>query len=114
MPAKFALNYLLTGLENSPAIQRTLCKAVTDWDAKPGPDRFTVREALAHLADWEPIWLQRMMRTKAEDVPDLPDIDEGVMAIEHDYASSDPIESLDKYASGREALVIFLRGLSDE
>jgi hypothetical protein len=113
MPAQFALNYLLNGLDASPDIQQVLCARVVDWDARPGPERFTVRESLAHLADWEPIWLQRMMRTKAEDVPDLPDIDEGVMAIEHDYASSDPRVSLERYRSGRVALVTFLRGLSD-
>ena len=113
MPAAFALRYLLTGLESSPKTQQFLCESVSDWDAKPGPDRFTVRESLAHLADWEPIWLQRMMRTKAEEVPALPDIDEGVMAIEHDYASSDPSESLRRYSEGRVALVTFLRSLSE-
>ena len=114
MPSLYALKYLLTGLAAAPDAQAALCERITDWDARPpGEDRFTVREALAHLADWEPIWLERMVRTVNEDVPSLPDIDEGLMAVEHGYASSDPQTSLRSYAEERVDLVAFLFARSE-
>jgi hypothetical protein len=114
MPAKYVANYVISGLEAAPDAQSLLCDRVSDWDAKPlGEDRFSIRESLAHLADWEPIWLMRAQRTLAEDKPNLPGIDEGELAIKNDYASSDPQESLRRYRQGRKELVAFFRGLSD-
>lgn len=114
MPAKYVANYVISGLEAAPDAQALLCERVTDWDARPlGEDRFSVRESLAHLADWEPIWLMRARRTLAEDVPNLPGIDEGELAIQNDYASSDPLESLRRYREGRKELVAFFRSLSE-
>jgi len=115
MPAAYVVQYILNGLDAAPDAQAALCERVSDWDAKPrGEDRFSVRECLAHLADWEVIWLMRAQRTLAEDKPNLPGIDEGEMAIKNDYASSDPKESLQRYRSGRNALLAFFRGLTPE
>lgn len=115
MPSPYALHYLFSGLEAAPIVQTALCERITDWEARPpGEDRFTVREALAHLADWEPIWLERVTRTVKEDFPSLPDMDEGQLAIERNYAATDPQESLKRYREGRAELVAFLRGLSEE
>lgn len=114
MPAKYVVNYLVTGLDAAPDAQARLCARVQDWDAGPqGEGRFTLRESLAHLADWEPIWLMRAERTLKEVRPDLPGIDEGELAVQNDYASSDPLVSLARYRQGRDRLVEFFRGLSD-
>lgn len=115
MPAAYVLKYLLDGLDAAPDAQAALCGRVSDWDAKPlGEDRFSVRESLAHLADWEDIWLMRAQRTLAEDRPNLPGIDEGEMAVRNNYAASDPAASLRRYRAGRDALVAFFRGLTPE
>ena len=115
MPTPYTLNYLLTSLDASPDVQAALLKGVPKgsrlWDAAPGPDRFTLRESLAHLADWEPIWLFRMRTTVEQDRPFLPGIDEGELAVQNNYAASDPAEALRKYRAGRTELVAFLRGL---
>jgi uncharacterized damage-inducible protein DinB len=114
MPAKYVISYVISGLDAAPDAQAALCERVTDWDAKPlGEDRFSVRECLAHLADWDPIWLMRAQRTVNEDRPNLPGIDEGEMAIQNDYASSDPKESLRRYRMGRDELVAFFRSLPE-
>jgi len=115
MPAKYVANYVINGLAAAPDAQAALCGRVTDWDAKPfGEDRFSVRESLAHLADWEEIWLMRAQRTLAEDKPNLPGIDEGEMAVRNNYAASDPAASLRRYRESRKELVELFRGLSDE
>ena len=31
-------------------------------DRKPDPERFTIREVVAHMADWEGVWLERARR----------------------------------------------------
>lgn len=115
MPAKYVANYVINGLAAAPDAQTALSARVTDWDAKPlGEDRFSIRESIAHLADWEPIWLMRAQRTLNEDKPNLPGIDEGELAIKNDYANSDPQESLRRYRESRKELVELFRGLSDE
>lgn len=115
MPANYVLKYLLHGLDAAPDAQAALCKSVTNWDAKPlGEDRFSVRECLAHLADWDEIWLMRAQRTVNESRPELPSIDEGEMAITNNYASADPADCLRRYRTGRNELVSYLRGLAKE
>lgn len=108
--------YLLHGLESAPVVvERMLADSVNvDYDRRPDPERFTLREVLAHLADWEPIWLERVRRMAEEDEPRLPGYDEGLLAIDHDYAHADPNEQLARFKSGRVALVDYLRNLPVE
>src|SRR5437879_4197786 len=57
----FARKYVLAGLTGSPDVLEALLKDVGPndpaWDKRPDPERFTIREVLAHLADWEGIFL---------------------------------------------------------
>jgi hypothetical protein len=107
--------YLTVALAGTPDVLEALLKDRTSddplWDFRPDPDRFTLREAVAHLADWEPIFLERFQRTLRETEPLLPDYDEGQIAIERDYAHSDPRANLARFRTGREALTAFLRSL---
>lgn len=118
MPPTVTRRYLLYGLENQPAVLSQLLRDLGPddpaWDRRPDPERFTLREIVAHLADFEPIWLERVERTAGEVNPVLPSADEGQMAIDHDYASTDPFESLQRYRRGRAALVARLRDLPDD
>src|SRR5262249_2629111 len=68
---------------------------------RPDPERFTLREVVAHLADWESIWLERLEKIRTESNPTLPSRDEGQLAIEHDYAHADPAERLARFREGR-------------
>src|SRR5437764_548687 len=109
--------YLTTALAGTPDVLEALLKnqASDDpvWDFRPDPDRFTLREMVAHLADWEPIFMERFQRTRSETEPRLPDYDEGKIAIERDYAHSDPIANLARFRAGRASLVTFLQSLDD-
>jgi hypothetical protein len=55
-----------------------------------------------------------MMRIRNEHEPVLENIDEGVLAIEHDYAQADPIDSIARYRQGRTELVAFMRSLPED
>lgn len=109
--------YLLLDLESAPETLARLLAGVTDpavWDRRPDPDRFTLREMAAHLADWEGVFLGRLTQTRDEENAILHGLDEGQVAIDHDYAHADPQECLARYGAGRKEIVAFLRALSPE
>lgn len=110
--------YLLASIASAPEVIETLLEGIaandSRWDARPYPDRFTLREAVAHLADWEPIHKYRIERILNEDEPTLPDMDEGQMAEENDYASQDPLECLRRYREGRKVVTDLLKSLTPE
>ena len=103
-------------LSATPGIITRFCNGVPDAiaDQDHGPDSFTLREVLAHLADWEPIWLERIQRIVQEDVPVLPNIDEGKMAELNGYKTTPVDVSLDNFTKGRAALVEYLQSLPDD
>ena len=109
--------YLLLDLESAPAVLGRLLANVTgpaDWDRRPDPDRFTLREMAAHLADWDGVFLGRLTQTRDEENATLRGLDEGQVAVDNDYAHADPQECLARYAAGRQKIVAFLRDLSPE
>ena len=104
-------SYVLLGLEASPAVFGRLADVVPadKWDVRSDPDRFTAREVLAHLADWEPVLFSRLKGTYLEDNFGLPNHDPGEWAIEHNYAKSDPHESVEKFRRARAETVALIR-----
>jgi hypothetical protein len=114
MPEKVR-EYLLAALAGTPdVLDRLLAGLNADdprWDFRPDASRFTLREAVAHLADWEPIHLERIGRMCDEEGPKLPNVDEEQVAIENDYAHSDPHASLEWLRSGRQRLLDALEAL---
>jgi uncharacterized damage-inducible protein DinB len=116
LPTKL-YGYLLIDLESAPDVLARLLAEVSDpaiWDRRPDPERFTLREVVAHLADWDQVFLGRLMQTRDADNPVLQGLDEGQVARDNDYAHADPAESLTRHAAGRAETVRFLRGLSPE
>ncbi len=109
-------HYLLIDLESAPDVLAKLLEGVagSGWDKRPDPERFTLREVAAHLADWEAILLGRLVQTRDYDNALLQGLDEGQVARDNDYAHSDPMESLARYQAGRAKTVAFLRALSPE
>ena len=115
LPEK-VFQYLLIDLESAPDVLAALLASVPaeTWDRRPDPDRFTLREMVAHLADWEGVFLGRLKQTRDEENATLQGLDEGQIAIDHDYAHADPSECLARYQAGRAQIVALLRGLSPE
>jgi uncharacterized damage-inducible protein DinB len=109
--------YLLAAIAGTPDVMEALLNSRPGsdpiWDRRPDPARFTLREVVAHLADWEEIFLDRMTRTREQDQPSLQGYDEGQVAIDHDYAHSDPHANLARFRAGRAAMVTVLRSISD-
>lgn len=110
-----AYRYLLIDLASAPDVMGKMLETVTNpsvYDKRPDPERFTLREVLAHLADWDAVFLGRLKQTRDDENPTLVGIDEGQVAIDNNYAHADPAASLTRYKANRAALVAFLEALS--
>lgn len=107
--------YVLSGLRATPEVYSRLLDGITEEEEqrRPDPERFTIREAIAHLADWEPIYQGRGERIRDEEIPYLPGYDEGKLALERNYAAQPVAESLARFIEGRKALLAFFEGLTD-
>jgi uncharacterized damage-inducible protein DinB len=107
--------YLPKSIELGPkAITRLLSLIPEErFDERLDPDRFTIREVLAHMADWEPILRERMMRIKREPGSNIQAFDEEQMAIDNDYASQDVRANLDNWIEQRGETARFIRGLTE-
>jgi uncharacterized damage-inducible protein DinB len=111
-----ARRYLLHGLSATPVTVDRLLRAAApeDWDRRPDPERFTLREVIAHLADWEPVWQERIQAIRTHDRPTLQSYDESQWAIDHDYAHAVPVEQQTRFRESRARLLHVLQDLSPE
>ena len=71
------------------------------YDTKTDPERFTFREAVAHLADWEPILQERMRQIKDQPGSIIVAYDEGKRAIDENYAAINPADAVEQWAKSR-------------
>lgn len=97
--------YRLAGPRHTARLMAWMAERVppSAWDVPAGPDRFTPREVLAHLADWEGIFRLRMQAAAAEDGAPVEAFDEGQRAADLRYADTEPMERLGRYLAEREA-----------
>jgi hypothetical protein len=108
--------FLLIALGLAPTTLRRLVQNLptTCYDVKTDPARFSLREAVAHIADWDPIHLARIQAAVENPGSSMPDIDEGARAVEDNYAERDPIEQAHRFEGRRAITLAFLRGLKAE
>ncbi len=86
--------YLLQGLRLGPISIERLVSVIPaeNWDRVTEEDRFTMREAIAHLADWEPIMRGRIEMALQYPGSTIQPIDEAERAVEMGYDETDPFE----------------------
>lgn len=103
-------------VEFGPLIVQRLVRDIpqSKWDEKTGPGRFTLREAVSHLADWEPIWLERFKKGLESPGARIIAYDEGQFAIDRDYASRNPNKEADRFVQGRKVVAELLREMTPE
>ncbi len=102
-------------LAATPAILRGLMSEITEEDArwKPGPERFSIAEVLAHLSHSEGhCYRARLDRFLSEEMPEF-EPDDAQMHLEL-YKNGDPEEDFRRFEDQRETNVEVLRGLPAE
>ena len=109
-------DHVLTGLNATPRILALLSGPLSPtspvWELSL-PHRFTLKETMAHLADWDRIFLQRAQATiKGQKSVEDPDSEK--MAKERNYGRTDPHVSIQKFGQARYDLVRFFRGLKPD
>ena len=111
-------SYVVGALSNAPLLMKHLLGEFSSsdpiWDLRPHRDRFSLREMIAHVADWNDIYIERLECSRDEDRPLLPDKDEGKIAEERDYGHSDPVRNLERFASTRHKLIRVVESLPFE
>lgn len=97
-------------LEKTPKVLKTLLADVDQetlaW--KPAADRWSIGEILAHLAEIEQVYSQRVQRIVTEDSPALEKYDQNRAATEGRYSRPDPEDSLASFIEIREGTLAFL------
>ena len=97
-------------LEKTPFLFETLLRDLPAdllrW--KPSPDRWSVSEVLAHLADIEQLYSERVHRFVEEDLPALRKYDQATSA-GGDYSRGSAGEHLARFTATRRAIVAFLK-----
>ena len=95
--------YLLKTLGYAPNVLEKLIRSVPveRFDEALGPDRFTLRHAIAHWSDWEPIFQERIRLVLSEENATIVVYDEGQRAIDLSYDDWDVFESIEKLKTAR-------------
>ncbi|HRI44441.1 MAG TPA: DinB family protein [Fimbriimonadaceae bacterium] len=108
--------YSIQGLAFAPTIFERMFLRIPDGrlDERESPDRFTPREVIAHVADWEPIFLSRMQTAVDSPGSTVMVFDEGELAREHRYAEQSPLECLARFRRSRLETVAWLIGVPHE
>ncbi|HWA82928.1 MAG TPA: DinB family protein [Fimbriimonadaceae bacterium] len=108
--------YLLIGLKAGPNVIGRLVELIPekDYDRPLSEDRFTPREVMAHLADWEPILRDRVRTAVENPGATIAAHDEGQMAIDHKYAESNIGEQTRLFQEERAKTVAYAENLTPE
>lgn len=108
--------YLLIGLHRSAEAVAHIIPKIhpAKYDLRTDPDRFTLREAIAHLADWEPVMRGRILQAANNPGSDIPNWDEEQMALDNAYNEQGPVENAQKLLQERQITIKELEQLSPE
>lgn len=108
--------YLLEGLKAGPIAISRLAASIPelDRDRPLSADRFTPREVVAHLADWEPIMRDRVRAAAESPGSTIAAYDEGQMALDNKYSETDMEEQARILREERAKTVAYVQTLSPE
>jgi Mycothiol maleylpyruvate isomerase N-terminal domain. len=108
--------YLFPSIEFGPIILQRLYALLPEdqLDLSLEEGRFTPRQVIAHLADWEPIMRQRIATACTQPGATIEAYDEVAMAAERGYSLRDPIEQLEAFQRERGITAAYLRSLEGE
>jgi DinB superfamily len=107
---------LLERYRRGPEVIATLMTGAAgpELDFRPGADRWTLRQIVAHLADSEIVSAARFRRIIAEDNPTLIGYDQNAWAANLNYAKRKTSESVDMFRRLRADCYELLKDLPPE
>ena len=107
--------YLLPALRLGPLTVQHLVEAVSEsrYDELTDPGRFTLREAVAHLADWEPILLDRIRLAAEQPGSTIVAYDETALCERGGYGSTEPRDQAQLFIARRERTIEYITSALD-
>lgn len=110
------MNDLIDDYLAGPQKLREAIAGMTDdqLDAKPVPGKWSTREVVCHIGDYEPIYADRMKRVIAEDEPTILAGDQAAFAARLAYGERDLEEELALIELVRKQMARILRSLTPE
>lgn len=108
------VRYFYLAPEYTVEIVRRLVELIPEprLNERHDPDRFTPREQIAHLADWEPIFQERIRGGLENDNFVITPYDESQRAISENYAGQDVREALARWSAARAQTMELVKTLS--
>ncbi|MBI1743186.1 DinB family protein [Candidatus Acetothermia bacterium] len=106
-------HYLLEGLSATPAVLSHMMSSAPKsvWDKRPDPERYTLREVAAHLADWEGVWFERLDKVRTQEMPTLQGYNPDDFLKKNNYAQIEVGTSLKRFQEGRAKILKMLENL---
>jgi len=112
----FVRSYLWRSVESNARVIEFLLRDMPEdslrWDARPDANRFSLREIVAHLVDYDSVSRERFEHIIREDKPELPNWDETEAATHYD--ARNPKHQIENLLVSRQELAVWLEGLSDK
>lgn len=108
---------MLDALRTMPDTLNRLLAGVSQEEAQKavgGDENWSVIEVLCHLRDAEEYGLQRDIRMRDQDNPDIFPYDQEKLAVERNYAAQDLRQVLAEFLAKRQQRIAVLEGLSPE
>ena len=105
------LDQLLQQYEQGPELLRAALRQVKpeQYELQPVPGKWSIQQVICHLADFEPIYADRMKRVLVEDNPTLFGGDPDVFAAGLQYGHRSVLEELELIACVRKQMARILR-----
>jgi uncharacterized damage-inducible protein DinB len=105
------LDELLKHYENGPDLLKTAIAGLPEdqFDQTPVPGKWSIRQVVCHIADFEPVYADRMKRVIVEDNPTMFGGDPDVFAAGLHYDKRNVHEELELIAAVRRQMAVILR-----
>lgn len=105
--------YLISALELGPVVVTRILERIPEerMDVAAEEGRFTPRQVIAHLADWEPIDRERILSGVNNPGSTIQPFDEMEMAIRNHYSDADVAERCEMLSRERAKTVELIKGL---
>lgn len=110
------LDELLRQYEQGPDTLKAAISSVREeqFDRTPVPGKWSIRQVICHIADFEPVYADRMKRVLVEDNPTMFGGDPDVFAAGLHYEKRGVREELDLIAAVRRQMAVVLRNTDVE
>lgn len=110
------LDELLKQYEKGPDLLKTAIAGVREdqFDQAPVPGKWSIRQVVCHIADFEPVYADRMKRVLVEDNPTMFGGDPDVFAAGLHYDKRSVHEELELISVVRRQMAVILRNTDVE